>query len=179
MKLHWTERNIKAYVFRIVADFIDQIENKMESLPISQDEFAKRLGVSKGRVSQILNRRGNVTLKTIVQCARTLGMKALVVAYEDDDPQNRKGPINPEVFRICWERSGKPRDLWDTQNTVTTNSIPFLRRADDVKKMFSDLKMLEEKKSTISDLSDFIGCPALIPTGRFAWNKTIENIKPS
>lgn len=121
MKLHWTERSIKAYLFRIVADFIDQLENKMESLPISQGDFAQKLGVSKGRVSQILNCRGNITLKTIVHCARALGMKVSMVAYEDDDPQNKKGPINPEIFRICWEKSDKPRDLWDIQEAANTN----------------------------------------------------------
>ena len=45
-----------------------------------------------------------------------LGMKASIVAYEDGDPENKRGPINSTVFQICWERCGKPRDLWDLQH---------------------------------------------------------------
>lgn len=118
IKKHWTERSIKDYLFRIAADFIAQLEKKMESLNTSQEELAKRLGVTKGRVSQILNHPGNITLAKIIEYARTLGMKVSIVAYEDDDPENKKGPINPEVFRICWEKSGKPRDLWAFQDVV-------------------------------------------------------------
>lgn len=173
MKLHWTERNIKTYLFRIVADFIDQIENKMESLPISQDEFAKKLGLSKGRVSQILNRRGNITLKTIIHCARTLGMKVSMVAYEDDDPRNKKGPINPEVFRICWEKSGKPRDLWDTQNVLAIQNdfaanITFGGRLD-------DFKLFDERKSSSANVATG---PGFFAIGRFVGNQeTFEDDK--
>ena len=30
MKAHWTARSVKDYLFRIAADFIAQLENKME-----------------------------------------------------------------------------------------------------------------------------------------------------
>jgi len=112
MKTHWTERSNKDFLFRIAADFIAQLEDKMESLPMSQDELAQRLGVTKGRVSQILNNPGNITLGKIVEYARTLEMKVSIVAYEDNDPNNEKGPINSAVFNICWEKYGKPQDFW-------------------------------------------------------------------
>jgi len=112
IKKHWTERSIKDYLFRIAADFIAQLERRMESIPVSQDELAKKLGVTKGRVSQVLNHPGNITLGKIIEYARTLSMKVSIVAYEDNDQENKRGPINPEVFRICWEKCGKPRDLW-------------------------------------------------------------------
>src|SRR4030042_3955780 len=111
-KKHWTERSIKDYLFRIVADFITQLETKMESPPISQDEYAKKLGVTKGRVSQLLNHPGNFKLENIIKYARALGMKVSVIAYDDNDPQNTRGPINSEIFKMCWEQSGKPRDFW-------------------------------------------------------------------
>ena len=112
MKTHWTERSNKDFLFRIAADFIAQLEDKMESLPMSQDELAQRLGVTKGRVSQILNNPGNITLGKIVEYARTLEMKVSIVAYEDNDPNNERGPINSAVFNICWEKYGKPKDFW-------------------------------------------------------------------
>lgn len=122
METHWTERSIEDYRFRIVADFISQIEEKMESEEISQGNLAELLGKSKGRVSQILNNPGNITLDNIVKLARVLEMKVSLVAYEDGDPTNRRGPINSEVFKICWEKMGKPSDFWAFENKeqVTT-----------------------------------------------------------
>lgn len=57
----------------------------------------------------------------MIEYGKVLGMKVSVVAYEDNDPKNTKGPINSEVFRICWEQLGKPRDFWDMQEIVSTN----------------------------------------------------------
>ncbi len=122
MKTHWTERSNKDFLFRIAADFIAQLEDKMESLPISQDELAQRLGVTKGRVSQILNNPGNITLGKIVEYARTLEMKVSIVAYEDNDPNNERGPINSAVFNICWEKYGKPHDFWAFQEKESRTS---------------------------------------------------------
>lgn len=121
MKAHWTERSVKDYLFRIAADFIAQLEKKMESLKMSQDELAQKLGITKGRVSQVLNHPGNLTLGNVITYARTLGMKVSIVAYEDDYPENKRGPINSEIFRICWEQSGKPSDFWAVQEIVKIN----------------------------------------------------------
>jgi transcriptional regulator with XRE-family HTH domain len=132
MKAHWTARSVKDYLFRIAADFIAQLENKMESLNISQDELAKKLGVTKGRVSQLINHPGNISLAKMIEYAKALGMKVSIVAYEDNDPENKKGPIDSEIFRLCWENSGKPRDFWafedinmNEQTFSNTSSVPI------------------------------------------------------
>jgi transcriptional regulator with XRE-family HTH domain len=44
------------------------------SLQISKHEFAERLGVSPGRVSQILSGKANLTLRTLASMAWALGM---------------------------------------------------------------------------------------------------------
>jgi transcriptional regulator with XRE-family HTH domain len=121
MKIHWTAQSIKDYLFRIASDFIAQLQNKMESLSISQDELARKLGITKGAVSLWLNHPGNISLGKMIEYARVLGMKVSVVAYEDDDPENKKGPIDSEIFKICWERAGRPRDFWDIQETANTS----------------------------------------------------------
>ena len=90
MENHWTERSIKDYLARISADFISQLEDKLEAEKMSQDDFANKLNVSKGYVSQVLNHPGNITLGKIIQLARVLGMKVSLVAYEDDDPKIRE-----------------------------------------------------------------------------------------
>lgn len=109
---HWTNRSAKAFVYRIAFDFITQIEKIMASEPVTASELAKRLNVSKGRVSQILNDPRNLTLQTIVEWAQALGVKVAVVAYDDGDVDNDDGPINPQIFTTCWEKSGKPTDFF-------------------------------------------------------------------
>jgi len=125
MKTHWTERSIEDFLFSIGADFIAQLEEKMNVEGISQEKLAGLLGVSAGRVSQLFNAPGNITLKNIVKFARTIGMKVTVVAYEDDDPENKKGTIDSEIFKICWENSGKPRDFWafESSSMATAGTV--------------------------------------------------------
>jgi len=109
---HWTERSVDDFLYRIATDFVMQLENRIQSKPLTKAQLAQKLGVSKGRVSQILNNPGNLTLKMIIKCARALGMKVAVVAYADNDEKNERGPVNSEIFRVCWENAGKPIDFW-------------------------------------------------------------------
>ncbi|MBI4468188.1 MAG: XRE family transcriptional regulator [Acidobacteria bacterium] len=109
---HWSEQSTADFLYRIASDFVVQIEAKMESKRLSKSRLAQALGVSKGRVSQLLNNPGNLGLVTIVRCARALGLKVAIVAYDDADRDNTKGPIISDVFRICWENAGKPQDFW-------------------------------------------------------------------
>ena len=115
MTVHWTERSTDDYVFAIGQSFIDQLEDKMEDEGISQNTLAEELGVTKGRVSQVLNHPGNLTLGNVVRYSRALGMKASIIAYEDNDPENKRGPVNSRVFTTCWEKCGKPHDSWDLE----------------------------------------------------------------
>ena len=121
---HWTENSTKDFIYRIASDFIEQINAKLDEAEGNREELAKALGVSKGRVSQILNNPGNFTLKMIVKCARVLGLKVSIVAYEDkEDAGNRLGPIDSEIFRTCWNRMGAPRDYW----TLDAQPTGFMR----------------------------------------------------
>lgn len=111
-KIHWTAEDTADFVFSVGADFVGQVEVKLERANIPQRELAKKLKVSPGRVSQLLNNPGNLELKTIVDCALALGLKASIVLYDDDDHKKEYGPLHPDVFRTCWEMSGKPKDAW-------------------------------------------------------------------
>jgi transcriptional regulator with XRE-family HTH domain len=112
---HWTERSIDDFLYRIAADFAGQLEKRIQSEPLSKAKLAEKLGVSKGRVSQILNNPGNLTLRMIIKCARAIGLKVAIVAYDDNDQKNERGPVNSEIFRLCWENSGKPLDFWSME----------------------------------------------------------------
>jgi len=125
---HWTSRSTEDFVYRISSDFALQIENKMDKVGITQSGLAGRIGVTPGRVSQVLRDPGNLTLKKMVEYARSLGMKVSVVAYEDDDPDNKNGPINSQIFTACWTKSGKPSDFFSLRESATTiRSVPTFR----------------------------------------------------
>ncbi len=136
---HWTEKSAEDFAHRLAFDFVAQVEDRLDRLPMKQSELAHKLGVSEGAVSKLLNNPQNLTIRTIANYARALGMKASIVAYDDGDTANLNGPINPGVFSACWEKFGKPRDLLAFQElpfqTATThyNVAIFF----DVKVMFA------------------------------------------
>ena len=107
---HWTEDSADDFLHSIGADFIRFIETTMGD-SVTQSELARRLGVTEGRVSQVLNNPGNLTLKKIVEYARALRVKVSIVGYDDHDPGNLRGPIHSDIFTKCWERVGCPADF--------------------------------------------------------------------
>ena len=130
---HWTGRSVDDFLYRIASDFVRQIERAMEESHISQAKLAQSLGVTEGRVSQIMNNPGNLTLKKIIEYSRALDKKVSVVAYDDDDPQNLNGPINSEVFTLCWEKAGKPVDFFafvEEYQDVAVNAESAIKTGD-------------------------------------------------
>lgn len=109
---HWTADSTEQFVYRISSDFVGQLEMKLEKDKISRNRLAKTLRVTKGRVSQVLNDPGNLTVKLAVEYAHAAGMKAALIAYDDHDPENFAGPINAAVFTTCWDMAGRPKDLF-------------------------------------------------------------------
>ncbi len=110
---HWTQRSVADFVYNISSNFVAQLETRMEEKEISRSELAARMNKSNGRVSQVFNNPGNLSLRVIVEYARTLGMKVSIVAYDDGDSDNKNGPINPEVFVKTWEMANSPLDLFE------------------------------------------------------------------
>lgn len=115
---HWTESSVGDFLYRIGADYVSQLENAMEATTphMSQDDLSRKLKVSKGRVSQVLNSPGNLNLKTVIEYARAIGKKVAIVLYDDGDPKNNNGPINSQIFTECWSNAGKPSDFFDLQS---------------------------------------------------------------
>ena len=108
---HWTEDSVEDFLYEIAADFVDQLRLVMDSTLLTQAALAKRLGLTRGRVSQIFSNPGNITLKQVIRYARALGLKVALVAYGDNDSKNERGPVNSEIFRLCWENAGAPTDF--------------------------------------------------------------------
>lgn len=120
---HWTERNTKDFFHRVAFDFVAQIEELLEAGKISQADLAKALGVTEGRVSQVLNNPGNLGLESAVKYARALQRKVALVLYDDHDPGNQNGPVSSDIFSTCWERAGRPTDVYALQNRSFTVSV--------------------------------------------------------
>lgn len=123
---HWTQRSIEDFVYKISSDFAFQLVRKMDSEHLSQKTIADKLGVSVGRVSQVLNNPGNLTLKKCVQYAGILKMKTALVAYDDDDPDNNNGPVNSEIFYRCWQHAGRPRDFFELAESRSVRNLSNL-----------------------------------------------------
>ncbi|MEO6050164.1 MAG: helix-turn-helix transcriptional regulator [Pyrinomonadaceae bacterium] len=122
---HWTETNLDDYKSRITFDFLDQLTGFMEAGPVNQKGLAIKLGIGESAVSQIFNNPNNLTLKTIIKYARALGLKVSLLAYDDNDPDNTRGPIGSDVFNECWVRQGKPSDAFDLKaSTSFTDQFP-------------------------------------------------------
>lgn len=124
MTAHWTEASPQKFAYRVASDFVEQVRLAMKAKGWSQNKFAKKLGLTPGRVSQILNNPGNLTLETMALWARKLGGKMAVTYYEDGDSHNQRGPINGEVFRLCWVKAEKPINTWSLKESATAAVAP-------------------------------------------------------
>jgi hypothetical protein len=113
---HWTDDSPLRMVRSISSDYIAQLEIVMEQSGCNHGLLAKRLGVTLGRVSQMLNSPGNFTLKNGVLYAGAVDKNVAMVIYDATDSG---GPISGDVFRTCWEIAGRPKNMFDIQeNTV-------------------------------------------------------------
>lgn len=109
----WTNESPENFRARIALDFIALLEDRMEALPMKKKELAEKLDVTQAAVSQKLNNPYNLELKTIVDYARTVGLKVAIVPYDDGDPDNTNGPVNGELFALAWNLVGKPLNYRD------------------------------------------------------------------
>jgi transcriptional regulator with XRE-family HTH domain len=109
---HWTQANTSDFAYGISLDFFTQLDDQIEASGISRKDLSAKLQVTPSAVSQTLNNPPeNPHLETLVQYARPLGRKVAIVLYDDNDPDNDKGPIYSGIFEKAWRALGCPRDL--------------------------------------------------------------------
>lgn len=72
-----------------ISAFTNDVARRMAEQGVSQSDLARRLGVSRARVSQLLQHRSSPTLRTMVEVADALGCEvALSVSH-------RGAPVMP------------------------------------------------------------------------------------
>ena len=75
-----------------ISAFTNEIARIMSDQGVSQSELARRLGVSRARVSQLMQHRSSPTLRTMVQVASALGCD-VVPAVTSSDPYSSRSPV--------------------------------------------------------------------------------------
>jgi len=152
----------------------------MEEESISKSALAERLNRSTGRVSQVYNNPGNLSLRVIVEHAQALGMKAAIVAYDDGDPENYSGPISPNVFVRSWEALGMPRDLFEVAEAgarwVANSSKEPHKRYDGQYVVFSEYETLWVLPEPLSLLGEFQDVLAPIVKGTAALQQPAKSL---
>ncbi len=123
---NWTQGNVGDFVYSISLDFFTQLEDRIQESKLQQKELAERLEITPSAVSQMLSSPpGKPELETLVKYALAVGSKVSVVLYDDDDPNNERGPVYSGIFEKSWETLNKPRDLeevsalFEAKNGVT------------------------------------------------------------
>lgn len=109
----------------LIGEVTDTIAGLLESSSVSQRELARRLGVTEGRVSQILSGTGNLRLRSVAAVAWALGVRfsmrarplaerAGTPAAEDPPlPEWIHGPAGPAQIVAGWDPDAKRRFLQD------------------------------------------------------------------
>lgn len=168
---HWTEASLEAYLHRIATDWVVQIEKAMEKEGVKQSEIARALSVSKGRVSQVLNDPGNLTLKKIIEYTRTMGKKVAVVCYDDDDPENQNGPINSEIFELCWQKAGRPSDFFQMEESpqVAGNTDVMIKVGDEYRYGTSRSANIKSWQDLLLRVHEMASNDSIYPSEDYRW----------
>ena len=115
---NWTAESPSAFARKLMFGFLTQIRKTLEKRsPLSEEEIHSLVDAK--YALQVLEEEDdypNLEKISIVQLARwcqEFKLKAAIVLYEDGDPENHNGLIDPEVFRGCWHKQGEPKDFFE------------------------------------------------------------------
>ena len=85
---------------RLAIEIGEQIVAHMERQEVSQSDLARRLGVSRARISQILRGSDNLTLKSIVAVAVGLDCRVGFRLYGSRTAANGAARVSAQDWRI-------------------------------------------------------------------------------
>jgi len=128
-----------------LTDFQFAIIDAMNAEGLSQTDLAKRMGVSKARISQLLSPEANPTLKLVGRALHALGLRAQYSnpnrALENDgqdfwqqfvakieSTQTSRASFTPDQVSIYKSRASVRASLWDTR-PANENAAATVKRA--------------------------------------------------
>lgn len=97
-------------------DLFRQFHYYMEGQNINQTQLAERLGITKGRVSQILQGESNFSMKTLIELGLSIGVipKIKYVTIEDEIKADEEKKLEKQKFAA---EKAKINYLFDTNET--------------------------------------------------------------
>jgi len=84
-----SEDRVDAELTRLTMQVTDEITWRMRSLGLSRADLASRMGVSPGRVSQVLSGGENITLRTLASLAAAVDAQFEVQLHREDGTDER------------------------------------------------------------------------------------------
>lgn len=78
----------------LIMEVTETLCELLEKEKISRKELAKRLGKSKGFVSQLLNGGRNLTLRTVADILQVLGYKVTLTPYKEGEEKQCDIPVS-------------------------------------------------------------------------------------
>jgi hypothetical protein len=103
MLQHWTARTTQDYKYCIVYNTVAQLDH---FLMLKNGDYSEHF---------LVDDPGAVSLEEVIKLVRSHGLKLVMLAYDDGDPENKRGPVNSEIFVECWKRCGKPIDFFELE----------------------------------------------------------------
>src|SRR5665647_2790383 len=93
-----------------ISAFTNDVARVMDEKGVRQSELARRLGVSRARVSQLLQHRSSPTLRTMVEVATALGCEVTLGVAPDCAPSRRLDPVAHRLSaQVCRSPRGTGR----------------------------------------------------------------------
>lgn len=87
------EDRVDVELTRLTMLVTDEITWRMRSLGLSRADLASRMGVSPGRVSQVLSGGENITLRTLASLAAAVDAQFEVQLHREDSSTDERPPM--------------------------------------------------------------------------------------
>jgi transcriptional regulator with XRE-family HTH domain len=84
------ESTVEYQIESIAFNIAIQIQKRIREMNLAQKDLAKKLGVSKSYVSQLLKGKSNMTLETLIKVANVLGLK----------PEINLSPVTYDIITV-------------------------------------------------------------------------------
>lgn len=94
-------------------DFMANVEATLERRGWTLNYLAQQMEVQEKYLKQFTRNPAILPFNMAVKMARALNLKITLFMYDDEDINNKQGPIPSDLFVQCWEAQNRPCTQWD------------------------------------------------------------------